>query len=95
MHKAIISLVLALVLSASLSTGAPVGLETVVDVTADADENAITVRHLLQHTDGLEDIYHSDTYVDETGQSSDTKVVARAGSFITLTTISPSSHCPT
>lgn len=36
-----------------------------------ADKKAITVRHLLQHTHGLEDFYRSDAYVNETGQSAD------------------------
>jgi CubicO group peptidase (beta-lactamase class C family) len=36
-----------------------------------ADKKAITVRHLLQHTHGLEDFYDSDAYVNETGQSMD------------------------
>jgi len=36
-----------------------------------ADKKAITVRHLLQHTHGLEDFYHSDAYAAETGRSTD------------------------
>ncbi len=36
-----------------------------------ADKKAISVRHLLQHTHGLEDFYESDAYVNETGQTMD------------------------
>jgi len=36
-----------------------------------ADKKAISVRHLLQHTHGLEDFYDSDAYMNETGQSMD------------------------
>ena len=36
-----------------------------------ADKKAVSVRHLLQHTHGLEDFYDSDAYVNETGQSTD------------------------
>lgn len=35
------------------------------------DKRAITVRHLLQHTHGLEDFYRSDAYAEETGRSVD------------------------
>jgi CubicO group peptidase (beta-lactamase class C family) len=35
------------------------------------DKQAITVRHLLQHTHGLEDFYRSDAYAEETGRSID------------------------
>lgn len=34
-----------------------------------ADKRSITVRHLLQHTHGLEDFYRSDAYEIETGKS--------------------------
>ena len=36
-----------------------------------ADKKAVTVRHLLQHTHGLEDFYHSDAYAAEIGRSTD------------------------
>ncbi len=36
-----------------------------------ADKQSISVRHLLQHTHGLEDFYHSDDYVVDTGKSMD------------------------
>lgn len=35
------------------------------------DKQAITVRHLLQHTHGLEDFYGSDAYTEETGLTID------------------------
>jgi CubicO group peptidase (beta-lactamase class C family) len=35
------------------------------------DKQAITIRHLLQHTHGLEDFYRSDDYAAETGRSID------------------------
>jgi len=35
------------------------------------DKKAISVRHLLQHTHGLEDFYDSDAYMNETGQATD------------------------
>ena len=36
-----------------------------------ADKQSISVRHLLQHTHGLEDFYHSDDYVVDAGKSMD------------------------
>jgi len=36
-----------------------------------ADKKGITVRHLLQHTHGLEDYYHSDAFAAETDRSTD------------------------
>lgn len=38
------------------------------------DKRTITVRHLLQHTHGLEDFYRSQTYRIETGKSVDTSI---------------------
>jgi CubicO group peptidase (beta-lactamase class C family) len=57
-----------------------------------ADKQAISVRHLLQHTHGLEDFYHSDDYVADAGKSMDAIPCCTSGLTMTSSVTSSAFH---
>jgi CubicO group peptidase (beta-lactamase class C family) len=69
-----VSRIFASVLAMRLAAAGLLNLDHSIAVYLDgvpANKKSITVRHLLQHTHGLEDFYHSDVYAAETGRSTD------------------------
>jgi CubicO group peptidase (beta-lactamase class C family) len=69
-----VSRIFASVLAMRLADAGLLNLDHSIAVYLDgvpANKKSITVRHLLQHTHGLEDFYHSDVYAAETGRSTD------------------------
>ena len=70
-----VSKVLAGLLAVRLVDEGRLNLDATLDEFFDdvpADKQGITVRHLLQHTHGLEDFYRSDQYALDTGRSAGT-----------------------